>query len=193
MYQFKFFSFFTLLIALNACQLAPEAQTSVELYFDLRDLMEKQISRLDSLDPKVEKTVYKGDQKQSQAVQPEDWRKELKMFIEANINRAIYEGQYAVRDSMTSSGLYKIYEAKENDLKTRYLKVHWNQDQSRLRGGKVVVSKDNFLYASQKELQFTCQTTPSGASILESYKIQGYQKSVFGQNTEYQVETQIIY
>jgi hypothetical protein len=176
------FYFALLLIFLNSC-LSHSAENTGDIYFNLNTLLNSQISRLDSLKPTIKKTVT-DNTTETQTRQINDWRKELKMFLEADINKPIYKGYYKVEKNAEEHQ----YIAQKSDLKTRLLRVKYLANSQQISQLRIKYQDINFLYTSKKtlEIHFNPQT-----QLIAVYEIKGYHRNLFGISSEYSVKGEI--
>src|SRR3546814_3195671 len=75
--------------------------------------------RLDREQPQVEKTVMKNDQQEHRSMNGLDWKTELKVFLNSDINKPAWRDSYKV----DSSGSGLRYQALEPDLKVRSIHI----------------------------------------------------------------------
>lgn len=159
----------------------------VQIYFDLQEFIVTQVQLLDSLQPDVQKTVLYEKKKETQTLKISNWKKELKMFSKANINRPGFKDLYQAKDSSSHSKQFKVYHAQRSDLKVRTLRVEMDKNQQ-IKSVEAWVTNQNMLYESKQHLSFTCTTEETSGVRIESYSINGFQKTLFGTHTVYDVE-----
>jgi hypothetical protein len=170
------------LIFLAGC-LSHSAENNQNIYFNLHTLLNPQIARLDSLRPTVKKTV--SDQtSETQKLQISNWHKELKMFLEADINKSIFKGYYRVEKSAAG----QKYIAQKSDLKTRLLEIKYKDKSLKISQLRIKYQDINFLYTAKKTLQiwFDPQT-----DLVSHYAIEGFHRNLFGISSEYAIDAQI--
>jgi hypothetical protein len=173
------FYFLLSLICLNSC-LSHSAENQSDIYFNLNNLLHSQITLLDSLKPSVKKTVV-DNTTETQTRQISDWRKELKMFLEADINKSIYKGYYKVEKNAEE----QKYIAQKSALKTRLLRIKYLANSQQISHLRIKYQDINFLYTSKKtlELYFNPRT-----QLITSYEIKGTHRNLFGISSEYSVK-----
>ena len=176
---------FALFFWLSACESNKIGLEKTNIYFSLQNFIQIQENRLDSIKPKVNKTIFQKGAKESKTLQIKSWNYELRVFKEANINKAIYKDMYEVKDSLTSASLFRIHSAKNKDFHTQILTVEFDKNQKKVKSIFVFFKKDDFLFQSERRIYLTCNQ-----GNLASYHIKGFQKGLFNSLTKY--ETQVV-
>ena len=140
---------FVLIFLLSGCSPAEKENTSNQIYyFDLKTYFTKTATELNRKKPLVNKTVSKNELSENKKIKITDWKTELALFIDADINKKAWKESY----SKDSSATKIIYIAKEADLKTQKIEID-------LKNGlpvkfKIITKMDNLLYHSTEELEF---------------------------------------
>jgi len=140
---------FVLILLLGGCVSAEKEKASNRIYyFDLRNYFTKTATKLNTKKPFVEKTVSKNESSENKKLQITDWKTELALFIDADINKPAWKDSYTKDSSATKI----IYTAKEDDLKTQKIEID-------LKNGlpvkfKINSKMDNLLYHNTEELEF---------------------------------------
>ena len=140
---------FVLIFLLSGCLPAEKENTSNQIYyFDLKTYFTKAATELNRKKPLVNKTVSKNELSENKKIKITDWKTELALFIDADINKKAWKDSY----SKDSSATKIIYTAKEADLKTQKIEID-------LKNGlpvkfKIITKMDNLLYHSTEELEF---------------------------------------
>lgn len=178
---------FFLLIQLSAC-ISSQGDENVEIYFSLPKFLNQQIQQLDSQKPQVKKTVINDAKIETQNLSIADWRKELKMFIEADINKSIFKDSYQVQAVKSGEKFQKNYQALKSHLKTKNLRVVYNQAQ-KIQRIEVDYAESNFLFGSDKKLILECNPQ---TETIQSYHIKGHQSNLFGYKSHYEVKGDIL-
>jgi hypothetical protein len=162
---------YSLLICTTFC-LSGCFKTSTETdkaYFDLKGLIEVQIAQLSQQNPKVKKQVEMAGKKEELNECIKDWEKELKLFLDADLNKSILIGLYDIKE-----------ETKENWTITHYLpkkSVDGVQEMQVWKANEVIekvvikTGKDNVLYGTEKTLILELEE-----GKLSQYTIQCSQK-----------------
>ena len=140
---------FAVILLLSGCLSAEKENTFNQIYyFDLKTYFTKTATELNKKKPLVNKTVSKNELSENKKIKINDWKIELALFIDADINKKAWKESY----SKDSSATKIIYTAKEADLKTQKIEID-------LKNGlpvkfKIITKMDNLLYHSTEELEF---------------------------------------
>src|SRR5947209_5408007 len=108
------------LLSLVACT-DDQTRQRTDAYYDLETFVKGQITTLDSLQPEVNKRVVSGETQESKALTTVQWKKELDLFVQADLNKPAYRNSY-VTERLSAHTL--IYRAKAGeDVPVKYLKL----------------------------------------------------------------------
>lgn len=132
-------------LAFSACN-QPE-QKEVKSYADLKGFFESEAKRLEKADPKVYKTVARNDASETRSVGNINWKTELSLFAESDINKPAWQDSYKV----ISQAGKTIYLATDSSLRTREISI--NKDpQGKIKKIKILNHTKNMLYSSTEQL-----------------------------------------
>jgi hypothetical protein len=174
----------------TACESNSSNTIEASPYFNLKDFLENQAVMLDSLKPSVEKIALDEKSPTPKKFKVDDWKRELRLFIETNINRPVYIGQYSV-DSSKSNPQKVIYKAKTDDLSTRSIEIFYNQD-AKLDSIKIFYKKQNWLYGSERDALLTFEQNAAKENRLKNYRVKGFQSTIFGTRQDYEVVSKVL-
>ena len=139
------------LLFLFGCQGQPEQKQKNELtYFDLKGYFEKEVSRLAKANPVVEKTVSVNESAETKKLRIADWKKELEIFTDADINKAAWKGMFKVSQQ---SG-YQLYTSDDEKIPVKELRLFYTEAGKELRGLQIVIHNTNMLYTSSDTLAY---------------------------------------
>jgi len=142
---------FLLLIVLffGSCNsAAPKKQSSVLSYFDVKGYFAKEAERLKLLKPEIDKTVMVNKEEEHRKLKITDWKKELSIFSDADINKSAWQG------------LFKIHKEKDletylsNDEKVPVKSLRISYKNGKLFGIEILISNANSLYTSNDTLSY---------------------------------------
>ena len=165
---------FVLIVLLSGCLSSEKENTSNQIYyFDLKTYFTKTATELNRKKPLVNKTVSKNELSENKKIKITDWKTELALFIDADINKKAWKDSYSKDTSATKI----IYTAKEADLKTQKIEID-------LKNGlpikfKIITKMDNLLYHSTEELEFYPDSV---------YSINKHQKVTIISQNNYQIK-----
>jgi hypothetical protein len=138
---------FLFLLILSACSAPPEK--AADTYEDIRGFFEAEAIRLSKADPTVKKTVARNDATETRSVSNIDWKTELSLFAESDINKPAWQDSYKVTVSDTSI----TYVATDTTLKTREIQISKGPD-GNIRRVSIQNNTHNMLYASVEYLVY---------------------------------------
>ncbi|MBX2952210.1 MAG: hypothetical protein KF870_06875 [Leadbetterella sp.] len=88
--KYRFILFF---LVFSACQNADQT-TAIRKYFDSKTWVESLIADLEARHPRVEKTWIYDHQTEKEEVSDINWQKELKLFLDADLNKSSFIMSY---------------------------------------------------------------------------------------------------
>lgn len=127
----------------------PPTKSANRKYFDLESYFQQEISRLDSLQPEVAKTVSNNREEESRTLKQLDWETELALFSNSGINKPSWRDSYAI----DSSAGRLNYQSTDPDLRVRNITIN------RSPRGKItaiIIQREvtNYLYNSTETLSY---------------------------------------
>ena len=172
------------LLTLASCQTPAENSTEPNAYYDVKGFVQSQIELLSRQQPTIEKTMIVGQDEEKRTTKEVDWKKELELFLQADINKPAYRLSYAVQhpDSLT----YEYTLQTEEDLPVRFLKVVLDKDSGKPTLIEAKISSKNKLYESEKNLLMQCEER-TGVWRIISYQIEGFQELVISDRKPFEV------
>ncbi|RYG09492.1 MAG: hypothetical protein EOO07_23780, partial [Chitinophagaceae bacterium] len=91
--------FLVFALALFSCNQRKEAEANTDLlYFDVKGYFEKEINRLQKLNPEVNKTVSINGAAENKIAKIANWTKELAIFVNADINKTSWKGSFKIKE-----------------------------------------------------------------------------------------------
>ncbi|WP_416867906.1 MAG: hypothetical protein ACMVP2_12300 [Imperialibacter sp.] len=177
-------------LALSSCESSSSAK-KISNYFDVAELFLSQAKLIKnvsfeksaSIDSLIETKTLKFDSL--------EWTKELSMFINMDINKAVLVGAFSEEKTNSSDGSSVLYKKKpEVESGVQWMKLDYDS-----QGNVVAFSgrfeEENALYQNSRELSATF-ATQNGMSTLESYSIRGFQKILMKDTVNYQIEAKAL-
>ena len=178
------------LLFLTSCDSAQERESKVMTYYDLKGFIESQVSSLNKEKPEVTKIMGVSGKNETLTSRNMDWKKELELFVQADINKPAYSKSYAITKPDSLTVLYKL--KTEESLPVRYLKI----EMDKISGTPVVIQallrSENKLYQSEKNIEMH-GSFQSGKWRLETYTIKGYQKLATMDKKSFDVSAKVRY
>lgn len=136
-------------LALFSCNQRKEAEANTSLsYFDIKGYFGKEISRLQKLNPVVDKTVSINGVSENKTAKITDWTKELAIFVNADINKTSWKGSFKA-SKQDGADVY-ISDSKKIPIK----KVSVMQTGQKVEKVEIIIDNKNILYQSQDTLTY---------------------------------------
>ena len=179
-----------IILFLSGCDQPQEKAKEKKIYYDLKGFIETQIEFLSEQKPIVDKVMSVSGKNESRSTREVDWKKELELFIQADINKPAYSKSYAVSkpDSLTSVYTLKTVE----NISVKWVRIQLDKTtgnpvliQARLRS-------ENKLYQSEKNVELHCKSE-SNQWHLTSYSIKGYQKLATMDRKDFDIQAKVKY
>ncbi|MCY7351858.1 MAG: hypothetical protein LH606_14530 [Cytophagaceae bacterium] len=172
-------------LALLAACSQPQAERQTETYFDPNAFLSAQTAALNAQKPLLSKTIAVGDQPETHQTREVDWAKELQLFEQLNLNKPAFAGSYIVEEISKTTTTYRLKSGE--DLPVHYLEVIRDEKSSQPLKVKATLRTKNYLYESERNLNFTCVN-----GRLVSYEIEGFQRLFFSDPDPFHIEGRIL-
>ena len=117
-------------------------------YFDLKGYFINDTARLNHSNIPVDKTVTHNGIAETKTVHIDNWGRELDLFIASDINKPAWKNSYSV----TTTGDFLIYKAKDPDLKTREVMI--KKDRQKVKWILIFNYTKNALYQTTEKLTY---------------------------------------
>lgn len=151
----------------------PTDTASVQNYFNLKGFIENQITELNKRKPLVNKEMALGDKNENKQTNEIDWRQELELFTQADLNKQAYQLSYTISQPSSSTFLYTLKSGEKLPVKS--LKIVLDEVSKQPKLVEALLQEENRLYDSEKKLQLTCTMRPEGVWLIKTYEINGFQ------------------
>lgn len=139
---------FLIIILFSSCFSKAKETKQSKFYFDLKGYFSSLATTLNKENPIINKTVSKNNIGESKKIKISDWKQELALFIEADINKPAWKDSY----TKDSSGTKIIYTSNDADLKTQKIEISFkNGNPTRIH---IETSVNNLLYQTKENLDF---------------------------------------
>ena len=139
---------FLLLLCYSCGDSTGAGQKNAHTYFNLKGYIEQESGRLSRSNPTVHKTVMVNDSSESKEIKIQDWKKELSVFSDADMNRAAWKGLFQVK----KSGEQEIYTSDHKKVPVKELVITRRNGQ--LYGLQIFIRNSNTLYTSADTLSY---------------------------------------
>lgn len=178
------FSFLTI----TSCTPEESRDDAPKAYYDLKGFVENQIVYLTDKKPEVSKTAVLGSKREISKTRDIDWKKELELFIQADINKPSYRQSYEV---VQNGPLHYEYRLKpNNDLPVQYLRIDTDSVLKQPLYVEALIRAKNKIYDSEKKvvLKSIKRDNLVGVNV---YEVSGYQKLIFVERKTFHVNGKI--
>ncbi|WP_259014978.1 hypothetical protein [Emticicia fluvialis] len=170
-----------LLLFLTACT-ETENKIQSKAYYDLAGLFNAHISRLASGRPQVEKTVLIKDKQEKIVTGKIDRRKELDLFLQADLNKQSYQSAYTIHQTQNEIS-YKLKTGEKMPVKHLLIRFDTKGLPQQI---EAEIYARNYLYESEKKLKAHFENNQ-----LKTYHIEGYQELFIGSRKYFSVDAKI--
>ncbi len=129
--SFVFLGLVWLLSACNSISDNEPRKERVKKFYDLEAFFNAEINRLDSLGIQLSKQLRLNDKRESAVQENVDYEKELKVFVEADINKPAWWDKYEGDTTFYQQDkIQQIkYESSDKELKTQLIIISFAQNQ----------------------------------------------------------------
>lgn len=123
-------------------------QETAGTYFDLKGYFNKEAQALNRRGPMVKKSVVVNDKAEEKQLKVTDWQKELSIFIDADINKPAWKGEFKVSNNTNGS----TYRSNNDQVPVKQVDI--------IRQGETVkwitilIHNSNYLYSSTDTLSY---------------------------------------
>lgn len=160
-----------------------ETQNSTKTYFDLAGLVNQQITELNKNQPLTHKNLVIEEKKEVLNTNIIDWKKELELFLQADLNKQSYQLSYNKEDTPQMA----IYTLKKGEsLSVKSLKILFDEDKT-VKHIEALLQTENYLYQSEKHLLMTLDK-----NHLTNYQIEGWQELFIGKKKSFKVDGIVV-
>lgn len=122
---------------------------SVDSYFSLEDFFLNETNRLTKLARSVDKTVSRNGRNEKRHVKIDDWKSELALFIDSDINKPAWQNSYRI-DSTDRSVIYTSTDPK---LRTQKIIIE-KQESGKVTHIAIDNRTGNMLYQTAEQLDY---------------------------------------
>lgn len=158
--------------------------TQIDRYFPLKSFVEDQVNRLDNASVR-KKVGIKGEQEiLQQQFSAEEWRRELDVFVQADINKASLASAYETikNDTLTLHRLKPGEKSSIQEIKVSY------------KAGKAsrisfIAHLDSFFYTSDTQGELVLDSV---SGMISSYRVIGLQEVWFLPVNEIDVTGEVL-
>lgn len=188
--HYRFLTLVAAFFCLNFISCTPEesGDDAPKAYYDLKGYVENQIVYLTEKKPEVRKTAILGNKRDVSQTRTINWKKELELFLQADINKPSYRQSYEV---IQNGPLHYEYRLKPgNDLPVQYLRIDTDSVLKQPLHVEALIRSKNKIYNSEKKLVLKSAKRDNLMGV-NVYEVSGYQKLIFVERKVFRVNGQI--
>lgn len=187
----KYLTALLCLLIISACNnKTPEQVTITKGYFNLGEILDNSIDKLVEDNATLEKLLITGEKKETIIVNPDSvdgWKRQLKLFYEADINKPGFSGAYFEEEMPTINGASKkIYTAKNKKHAVQVMECTYKD--ASLKEIRLLVKESNAIYDATKEMNLFF----NGESTLISFNIDGGESMRLKKEMNYKIQATIL-
>jgi hypothetical protein len=185
-----------LAMCMGACGLDKERITQEgDQFYDLKGLVDQQISELQSAGLFVFKEAQINDSLERVRFEPDSagWQEELAPFRDADINKPVLANSFVLEEHNTNDGLFLrrwITKVPEETLVDTLSLFFADPGQAHPLRITASVKQSNILFQSRKLLELTL-ARQGGKPVIEAYTIAGWQKMQTKDTTRFAIRSRI--
>lgn len=140
--------FFVLFLFIRCNDSANKKEKNDLTYFDVKGYFENEVLRLSKTNPFINKTVNVNGAAESKRIKISDWKKELALFSDADMNRVSWKGLFELKKSKDQ----ELYTSDNEKVPVKELLVIYKKNE--VFGLKVLIKNTNSLYTSVDTLTY---------------------------------------
>ena len=169
-----------MLFLVSACHNGSKEITQPK-FFRLHEYIEQQIVQLTASSKKLSKKISKDGKQEEKVISRVSWKKELRPFFDADINRSAWFKAFHIDTLKTVGGYHLIYIALEAKLSVRKMDISLQSDT--VNSITIFTEKKNSYFSSAQQLIYI----PG-----KGYSIIGNQKVILADPISYEISATIL-
>jgi hypothetical protein len=190
--KYTFFGSIALLsIVLSSCESSSSAK-KISAYFDVANLFNSQATLV--LNTSFQKTASIDGENETKTVRFDslEWTKELSMFANMDINKAVLVGAFDEEETTTETGRTVTYRKKpELEGGVQWIRLDYD-GKGNVAAFSGLFREENALYQNMRELSATFSSR-EGMPTIEEYSIKGFQKILMKDTVNYEIEAKAVH
>lgn len=156
----------------------PAEKAQKHLYFEWKQFLQAEITRLKSINPPIRKSIILNEKKEEKTLHQVNFENELSLFLDADLNKPAFENSY---DNLSENNIIWYSLKKEENLKVKKVLIHLDNAEMP-ENVEIVIQEKNILFSTEKKLNmhFT-------EGKLQTYSIEGTQQLAWLSPTNYKM------
>ncbi len=173
---------FFFMLSLASCN-SSENENQEKVFFDLAQFIDTEIAYLESNNAKVQKTVRINEKSEEITIDDLDWKKELEIIRQSDLNKAAYKLSYTT-DDRASSLTYTLKPTETLPIVSLTILKNESGQITQIRSEHAT---DNYLYTSSK-----IATADFENGHLNHYNVKGSQELFIGSEKVFEIEGRVL-
>lgn len=177
-------SYFMLVVAIGCNQhgTSDSPIDKVNPYYDLKGFFEREIQALETMKPTIVKTISLDEQIEKKELKDVDLRKELDLFIKADINKPAWSDIYLIDSLISPISKRSVLRYRSRDPKQKIQSIE--------------IEFDSLQSPTKIEIQSNVKSAIANTNetliyyARKGYSIQTDQKVIFGNPTKLRIEVE---
>lgn len=181
----RWFYILSICVVFSSCDKDP-AEAYYEdqrFYYDLPSFIQKQIGNLKEKGQRIRKLVKKDGHSHIIEKGNINWEEELGLFLESDINRPAWRGEFKVDTIKLEREYVVTYKTENKEIPVRNVVITIDRKTGQCLKVTVDRRTENFLYSSDQSLYFTTG---------EGYMMKGKLSVNYLFDSEYSIESEFI-
>ncbi|MFT5886027.1 MAG: hypothetical protein ACI9IP_002491 [Arcticibacterium sp.] len=160
-----------------------ENENQEKVFFDLAQFIDTEIAHLESNNVSVLKTVYINEEKETITINDLDWKKELDIIRQSDLNKAAFRLSYD-KDSSVSQIAYTLKPSEKLPIVSLRILKNDAGEITQIRSDH---KSDNYLYSSSKTAIADFKN-----GHLSHYNIKGTQELFVGSEKVFEIDGEVL-
>ncbi len=184
---------FLLSLMLLGCSVGKKSEPiRTGTYFDLVELLDEQIAEFEVKRPVLTKELNVSGETDRVTIQldsAKQWKEELGLFYQADINKLGLETSYTTEEISTGVNTKKVIDLAKTE-RPAVQSIEYNYTDDQLESIRIIIRDENPIYKFEKELNLYFHIE-QGKSILSSFTISGDQSMILKDELNYSLKATI--
>ncbi len=143
-----------LLCCIGCSEQGAQNVASAERFFSLKNYFTQEAHRLQTAAQQLNKTATLNGETESKQLSDVDWKRELHLFIQSDINKSSWLDKYVIDSVQENNFLKVIYQHQDPKLRTKNIELTFEPTQDKPQSIKIVNETSNPLYQTHEELYY---------------------------------------
>jgi len=188
----KYLRFCFLLVIILSCNIRPENAETAASYFNIEELLNREINYLLSQNAGLEKSLVSNGESELVQLKPkskEEWKEQLSLFFDANIDKPGFKDAYFEERLSPLSGMSKtIYSARTSKTPVQTFECLYTNDI--LTQINIELVEKNIVFSNLRSLKLYFD--PKGEHII-GFDVTGNENMQLKEKMQFSIQAVITY